>query len=144
VGRKLALGLLLIGGLLAGRSAALENQGLFLSEVTPQQYAANNSLKTSTHSVSGILTSFMINPVGSSCTYHLDFATATFMNTGTGALTYSRVVSSEATIPANMILSDTMKIEMWNPKIVISGLATGATIYIWMDYGQAKTGWGGN
>ena len=117
------------------------------ADFTPMQYAAKNSLGTSTHSVTGIglhykifVSSPLISVNGSHIagSYHINWTTGTSRATS-GAITAFKKGSSETFIPINTIWEDDFNIAGYDPQFVFSGLNTEATLYFQLEYGEYPT-----
>ena len=102
---------------------------------TPDFYQGYGSAASSTHSVTGIGTSFAILVVGSTAAYTVHYATRTYTPPTVAPAISSTVVHI---VPDGRPVNHEFRAIAFNPSIVTHGMATGATVYVWIEYLRRK------
>lgn len=103
---------------------------------TPGLYYATSSAATSTHSVTGVGFGYSIKATGANVSYTLHVTTRTYPPTsGYGIAVSSSVLT---VVPAGTTLSQRFQAVAQDPRIVVHGLNTAATVQVWLDYGVQK------
>lgn len=104
------------------------------SDLLQESYFAKSSAASSTHSVTGIGTSYVVFSSGTNATYSLHFTTKTFSSGISPLISSSVYHTALAGIPVN----GEFRAEAINPKIIVHDMATSATVYIYIEYGSRK------
>ena len=105
------------------------------ADCTYNQYFAATSVATSTHAVIGMGLSYAIRAAGSDASYHVAHTTRTYSDR---TIVVSSVTTPEITVPAGTSASFDFRALTINPQVVLSGLSTSATAYVYIDYCEPK------
>ena len=121
--------------LLSLKASAAEPKNLE-TDWTWNQYYGNSSAASSTHAVQGVGFSYSVKAVGGNVNFNIAVTTRTY--TASLALDVSSVTTSLITVPAGSTLKGTFEAMAVNPTLVIHGMSTSATSYVYITYGEAK------
>ena len=103
----------------------------------PAWYYDKSSLASSTHSITGTGVSWAVLAVGADATFTISVTTKT-SGTVPDNVTVYRSTSVTMTALDGKGIAGEFKVLSVDPKIIIHGLNTASTVYVWMDYGTDK------
>lgn len=94
-------------------------------------YFSNSSAASSTHSVTGVGFSYALRAVGADVSFTISQTTATYRDGN-----ICRSTSSVIIVPSGSQVNSTFEAYTLNPSIIIHGMNTAATAYVWINYGE--------